>query len=160
MKMKKIKITENHARALQLIHEAKKLGANIWSHPKGARGGKDEYDNVCEYCGKRSKDGEGNYFQILNSGLIIPNRIDEAIIWDLSNLKLIKDEPQGGFSIGSTCAKKLLKDKFAFYLNCKDDFPTTNAYSVNDLESAIFILNNWDNVSFEETILQVNYSND
>jgi hypothetical protein len=113
---KKIELTEKHQEALKLINEAIEFGADIWSHPKGPRGGKDEFDNVCEYCGKRSKDGEGNYFQILTSGIIIPNSIDERIIWDLSNLGLIESQPQGGFSIGSTCAKKLLKDKLSFYL--------------------------------------------
>ena len=114
--MEIINLTEKHQEALNLIQEAIAFGANIWSHPKGPRGGKDEYSDVCEYCGKRSKDGEGNYFQILNSGTIIPNRIDEQLIWDLSNAGLIEYEPQGCFSIGSTCAKKLLKDKVSFYL--------------------------------------------
>ena len=113
---KKIKLTEKHYESLQLIKDAEIFGANIWSHPKGARGGKDEYNDVCEYCGKRSKDGEGNYFQILTSGLIIPNIIEESLIWDLHDAGLIKDQPQGCFSIGSTCAKKLLKDKLEFYL--------------------------------------------
>lgn len=112
---KEIKLTEAHQEALKVINEAIAFGADIWSHPKGARGGKDEYDNVCEYCGKRSKDGEGHYFSILTSGIIIPNSIDENIIWELSNLGLC-DQPQGAFSIGSTCAKKLLKDKLSSYL--------------------------------------------
>ena len=113
---KEIKLTEKHQEALKLINDAITFGANIWSHPKGARGGKSEVNDVCEYCGKRSKDGEGELFQILTSGIIIPNSIEENIIWDLSNLGLIKDQPQGGFSIGSTCAKKLLKDKLSYYL--------------------------------------------
>ena len=116
MKAKKITITEEHLKALNLIKEAEILNANIWSHPKGARGGKDELDDVCEYCGKRSKDGEGNYYQILTSGLIIPNSIKESIIWDLYELKMIEDQSQGCFSIGSTCAKKLLGDKLNSYL--------------------------------------------
>lgn len=113
---KKIVLTEAHQQALKVINEAIEFGANIWSHPKGARGGKDEYNDVCEYCGKKSKDGKGHYFSILTSGVIIPNSIDENIIWDLSNLGLIKYQPQGGFAIGSTCAKKLLKEKLSFYL--------------------------------------------
>ena len=112
----KIKLTKKHEEALQLIKDAIEFSADIWSHPKGSRGGKDEFDNLCEYCGKRSKDGEGNYFQILTSGIIIPNRIDEDLIWDLYNAGLIADQPQGCFSIGSTCAKKLLKEKLSFYL--------------------------------------------
>lgn len=111
----KIKLTEKQSEALQLINDANEFGADIWSHPKGSRGGKDECNDVCEYCGKKSKDGEGQYFQILTSGIIIPNRIDEDIIWELHNLGLC-DQPQGCFSIGSTCAKKLLKDKLSFYL--------------------------------------------
>ena len=110
-----IKLTEKQSEALKMINDAIEFGADIWSHPKGARGGKDEYNNLCEYCGKRSKDGEGQYFQILTSGIIIPNRIDEQLIWDLHNLGLCDDQPQGYFSIGSTCAKKLLKDKLEFY---------------------------------------------
>lgn len=112
----KIKLTEKHIEALKLINDAKEFGANIWSHSKGARGGKkDELNDCCEYCGKHSKDGDGNYFQILTDGLIIPNRIDEQLIWDLSYMELT-EQPQGAFSIGSTCAKKLLKDKLSFYL--------------------------------------------
>jgi hypothetical protein len=114
--MKKIKLTEAHKEALKLIQEAEKFGANIWSHPKGARGGKDGYSDCCEYCGKRSKDGEGNYFKILTSGVIIPNRIEEQLIWDLSSMGL-SDQPQGCFSIGATCSKKLLKDRLTDYLS-------------------------------------------
>lgn len=113
MENKKFELTEKHKEALDLI---KKSFANIWSHPKGARGGKDEVDNCCEYCGKFSKDGEGQYFQILTSGVIIPNKIDEAIVWDLYNNGLIEDQPQGGFSIGSTCAKKLLGKELKNYI--------------------------------------------
>lgn len=112
----KIKLTEAHKQALEMINNS---SANIWSHPKGARGGRDEMDNCCEYCGKFSKDEDGNYFQILTSGIIIPNRIDENIVWDLYKLGLIKDQPQGGFKIGSTCAKKLLGNKLQFYLETK-----------------------------------------
>jgi hypothetical protein len=111
-------ITKEHLEALELIKNANNLGANIWSHPKGPRGGKDEYDNVCEHCGKYSKDGDGKYFQILTSGNIIPNRIDEKIVWDLYNSNLIEDQPQGGFAIGSSCAKKLLGKELEFYLHC------------------------------------------
>lgn len=32
-------ITPAHLEALQLIKDAIEFGANIWSHPKGARGG-------------------------------------------------------------------------------------------------------------------------
>jgi len=112
----KIKLTAKHEEALKLIDEAIEFGADIWSHPKGARGGKDEVNDVCEFCGKRSKDGEGQYFQILTSGIIIPNSIDERLIWDLHNAGMLDDQPQGAFSIGSTCAKKLLKEKLSFYL--------------------------------------------
>jgi len=115
---KEIKLTEAHKEALELINQAKEFGANIWSHPKGCRGGKDEeLNDVCEYCGKRSKDGEGDYFQILTSGLIIPNRIKEQLIWDLHSIGLVDEQPQGAFSIGSTCAKKLLKQKLSDYLS-------------------------------------------
>lgn len=113
MKDKKIIITDKHREALKLIKNAK---ADIWSHPKGARGGKEEVDNCCEYCGKFSKDGDGHYFQILTSGIIVPNQIDESIIWDLHYAGLLKDQPQGGFKIGSTCAKKLLGKDLNFYL--------------------------------------------
>ena len=112
---KEIKLTEKQSDALKMINDAIEFGADIWSHPKGVRGGKDEVNDVCEHCGKKSKDGEGQYFQILTSGIIIPNRIDEQLIWDLHNLGLCDDQPQGSFSIGSTCAKKLLKDKLEFY---------------------------------------------
>ena len=105
--------TEKHKEALELINQST---ANIWSHPKGARGGKDSLDNICEYCGKHSNDEDGNYFQILTSGLIIPNKIDEATIWDLHHAGIIKDQPQGGFKIGSTCANKLLGSKLKSYL--------------------------------------------
>lgn len=108
LKMKKnIVITEEHKAALELI---KNSYANIWSHPKGGRGGKDRGDDVCEYCGKpTSKDGKNTmFFQILTSGRIIPNSIDEQIVWDLYNADLIQDQPQGGFPLGSVCAKKLL----------------------------------------------------
>ena len=111
-----ITLTEKHQKALKVINEAIKFGADIWAHPKGARGGKDEVNDVCEYCGKKSKDGEGQYFQILTSGIIIPNSINEDIIWDLHNAGMLDDQPQGTFSIGSTCAKKLLKEKLSFYL--------------------------------------------
>jgi len=110
-----IKLTEKQSDALKMINDAIQFGADIWSHPKGARGGKDEVNDVCEYCGKRSKDGEGQYFKILTSGIIIPNSINEDIIWDLHNAGILDDQPQGSFSIGSTCAKKLLKDKLEFY---------------------------------------------
>lgn len=113
---KKIKVTDAHLKALKLINEAQVFNADIWSHPKGPRGGKDVQDNCCEYCGKFSKNNEGNYFQILTSGIIIPNKIDDILIWDLYELKLIEDQPQGAFSIGNTCAKKLFKDKLNFYL--------------------------------------------
>ena len=114
---KQIKLTEKHQEALKLINEAIQFGADIWSHPKGSRGGKyDELNDLCEYCGKRSKDGEGQYFQILTSGIIIPNSIDERLIWELHNLGLLTDQPQGAFSIGSTCAKKLLGEKLTSYL--------------------------------------------
>ena len=110
------KITPKHLEALELI---KNSFADIWSHPKGARGGKEQLDNCCEYCGKYSKDGEGEIFQILNSGIIIPNSIDEAIVWDLHNAGLIADQPQGGFKIGATCAKKLLGKELKKYLSTK-----------------------------------------
>ena len=109
------KLTPTQQESLNLINDAIQLNANIWSHPKGARGGKDEMDNVCEYCGKHSKDNDGNYFSILTSGVIIPNKIDENIIWELHEMGLT-DQPQGAFAIGSTCAKKLLGDKLNFYL--------------------------------------------
>jgi len=112
---KQIKLTEEHNKALVLINEAIEFGADIWSHPKGARGGKNDLDNCCEYCGKFSKDGDGDSFQILTSGIIIPNSIDELLVWDLYNAKLIYDQPQGSFSIGSTCAKNLLKNKLSLY---------------------------------------------
>jgi hypothetical protein len=115
------KMTDKHEEALVLINNS---FANIWSHPKGARGGKKEVDNCCEYCGKYSKDGDGQYFQILTSGVIIPNRIPEDIVWELYQNGLIEDQPQGGFSIGSTCAKKLLGKELAFYIEspeCDDD---------------------------------------
>lgn len=108
-----MKITPIQENALKLINES---FANIWSHPKGARGGKDELDNCCEYCGKFSKDEDGQYFQILTSGLIIPNSIEESTIWELYNNGLIEDQPQGGFKIGSTCAKKLLGKKLNEYI--------------------------------------------
>ncbi len=102
----KINITEKHLAALKIIKTCK---VDIWSHPKGARGGKqDEFDDLCEYCGKHTKDGEGMYFQILTNGIIIPNSIDEKIVWDLHYAGLLKQQPQGGFAIGATCAKKLL----------------------------------------------------
>lgn len=113
METQKIKLTEKHQEALELI---KKSFADIWSHPKGPRGGKDVIENCCEYCGKFSKDGDGQYFQILTSGLIIPNKIEEKIIWDLYNLNLIKDQPQGCFAIGSSCAKKLLGKELQNYI--------------------------------------------
>lgn len=113
--MKTPSFTQKHQEALELINNAIIKNANIWSHPKGPRGGKDECDNVCEHCGKHSKDGDGQYFQILTSGVIIPNAIDEPIIWDLYNMKKIKDQPQGCFSIGSTCAKKLLGKEIELY---------------------------------------------
>ncbi len=113
MKKSTFKLTEKHQEALTLINNS---FANIWSHPKGARGGKDDVDNCCEYCGKFSKDDEGQYFQILTSGLIIPNKIEESIIWDLCQNDFIEDEPQGCFSIGSTCAKKLLGKELPKYI--------------------------------------------
>lgn len=108
-----IKLTQIQKEALDLINQS---FADIWSHPKGPRGGKDELDNVCEYCGKHSKDGEGEYFQILTSGLIVPNRIAEETIWELYRMGAINDQPQGCFSIGSTCAKKLLGNKLSLYI--------------------------------------------
>jgi len=118
MKKKKIILTEKHQKALKEINEAIAFGANIFSHPKGARGGKEDVNNCCEYCGKFSKEGDGGYFQILTSGTIIPNHIDETLIWDLSSLDLC-DQPQGGFKIGSTCAKKLLGNNLKYYTNEK-----------------------------------------
>lgn len=114
--MKTITLTEKHKEALELINNAIVKNADIWSHPKGPRGGKDEVDNCCEYCGKFSKDGEGNYFSILTSGIIIPCRIPQDVVWDLYHMELIEDQPQGCFSIGSTCAKKLLGKELEFYL--------------------------------------------
>ena len=113
MKSTKIKLTEAHNEALSLV---KKSYANIWSHPKGARGGKrNEVDDCCEYCGKFSKDGDGQYFSILTSGLIIPNKIAQNVLWELSEMGLC-DQPQGAFAIGSTCAKKLLGKDLNDYL--------------------------------------------
>ena len=112
--MKSIEITEKHREALELIN---KSTSNIWSHPKGARGGKDYHDDCCEYCGKKIKDDKVDYFHIITSGVIIPCSIDEEIIYDLYNANLIKDQSQGCFPIGSTCAKKLLGDKVEFYLS-------------------------------------------
>lgn len=109
----KFKLTDAHKEALELI---KNSFADIWSHPKGPRGGKEDVNDCCEYCGKFSKEGDGQYFQILTSGLIIPNKIEESIIWDLHNNGLIEDQPQGGFSIGSTCAKKLLGKELKNYI--------------------------------------------
>jgi len=108
-----LKITEKHLQALEVIKNCK---ADIWSHPKGARGGKDDVENVCEYCGKHSKDGEGNYFHIMTNGIIIPNSIDQQIVNDLDEAGLINAQSQGGFAIGSTCAKKLLGKDLDFYL--------------------------------------------
>ena len=108
-----ITLTATQQEALNLINEST---ADIWSHPKGVRGGKDEHENLCEYCGKHSKDGKGEYFQILTSGLIVPNKISQDTIWELYRLGAIKDQPQGCFPIGSTCAKKLLGSKVSLYL--------------------------------------------
>lgn len=109
-------LTEIESKALAAIQVST---ANVWSHPKGPRGGKDDMDNVCEHCGKHSKDGDGGYYSILTSGTIVPNWIGEDMLWELYKKGLIKDQPQGGFAIGSTCAKKLLGKQADYYLNGK-----------------------------------------
>jgi len=105
-------LTPEEAIALELINNS---NADIWSHPKGARGGKDQLDNLCEYCGKKTGPNS-MIFQILTSGIIVPNRIDESTIWSLHE-KGLSDQPQGGFSIGPECAKKLLGSDLSFYLS-------------------------------------------
>lgn len=102
---------------VKVLAAIKASTANIWSHPKGARGGKDELTDVCEHCGKHTKDGDGGYFHILTSGLIIPNWITETMVNELRDMGLIKDQSQGCFAIGSTCAKKLLGKQVNYYLN-------------------------------------------
>jgi hypothetical protein len=110
---KTINLTQKQTLALQLINESK---ANIWSHPKGARGGKHAgLSNICEYCGKKCKEDNGQLFGILTSGAIIPNRISEATVWQLNKLNLT-DQPQGAFLIHNTCAEILLGDELQNYL--------------------------------------------
>lgn len=112
-------LTPEEAIALELI---KKSHADIWSHPKGPRGGSDKFDNVCEYCGKKTGPNS-MIFQILTSGIIVPNTIDEQTIWSLYFKKAISDQPQGGFSIGPECAKKLLGKEVDFYLGIERTTP-------------------------------------
>jgi len=108
-------LNKTQQQALELIRQAEILNANIWSHPKGARGGRSNLDNVCEYCGKHLKDDKRKYVSILISGLLIPSSIEENVIWQLSE-KGLCDEPQGAFAIGSNCAKKLLGKELINYI--------------------------------------------
>lgn len=105
-------------RRKEVIALAKTAIGNIWSHPKGPRGGRDEADeNCCEYCGK-PVGGKKNtrYVHVLTNGKILPNEItDEEVI---ECAKEIGDQSQGCFAIGSECAKKLLGkniDKYSEY---------------------------------------------
>jgi hypothetical protein len=117
--MKKSK-TLTAEKKLQIIELAKQSIGDIWSHPKGARGGKDgyEFDECCEYCGKKVG-GKSNtrYVQILTNGSILPKAIfdiaTEQDLWDLQNE--IGHQPQGGFALGSECIKKLLGNNLEAY---------------------------------------------
>ena len=107
------KLTKKQIEGLILINESK---ANIWSHKKGARGGKHAgLSNICEYCGKKCKEENGEFFGILTSGAIIPNRLSEATVWELWE-KNLSDQPQGAFLIHNTCAENLLGDELQNYL--------------------------------------------
>jgi hypothetical protein len=104
---------------LQIIELAKQSIGDIWSHPKGPRGGKDYYDfECCEYCGKKVG-GKSNtrYVQILTDGSILPKAIfniaTEQDLWDLQDE--IGHQPQGGFALGSECIKKLLGSNLEAY---------------------------------------------
>jgi len=104
------------AEQIHIINECKKAFADIWSHPNGARGGREMMDEQCEYCGKKVG-GKTNtrYVHILTSGMILPNGVDEDAINELQDE--IGDQSQGCFAIGSECAKKLLGkqiDEFSF----------------------------------------------
>jgi hypothetical protein len=108
------------AEQTQIINECKKAFANIWSHPKGARGGKEfQEGEQCEYCGKKTGEGKNTrYVHILTSGLILPNGLDGDKINELSCITDKQDQSQGCFALGSECAKKLLGkriDEFSFY---------------------------------------------
>jgi len=103
-------------KTLQALKIIQGCTANIWSHPKGPRGGKEEPGEVCEYCGKHTPDDKSNYFHILTSGLIIPVSISEETIKELSEAGLINDDSQGCFKIGYTCAKKLLGHRVKEFL--------------------------------------------
>ena len=114
--MKNPKITSE--RKQEVLKLVKTSFANIWSHPKGARGGKDCEDDQCEYCGKKVG-GKTNtrFVHILTSGAILPNGVDGDLIDALWIKGEIKDQSQGAFALGSECAKKLLGkkiDEFSF----------------------------------------------
>lgn len=112
-----VKLTEEQK---VILNECKKAFANIWSHPKGARGGREyEHDEQCEYCGKKTGKGANTrYVHILISGMILPNGLDGDEITELASIVEDQDQSQGAFAIGSECAKKLLGkkiDEFSFY---------------------------------------------
>jgi hypothetical protein len=114
---KKVKLSDEQ---IHIISECKKAFANIWSHPKGARGGREyEHDEQCEYCGKKTGKGANTrYVHILTSGLILPNGVDGDKITEIACIVDNQDQSQGAFAIGSECAKKLLGkriDEFSFY---------------------------------------------
>ncbi len=81
------------------LYESDKRGYNIWSHPK--RKATDPImGDECEYC-LRKCGKNPLYVHITIDGTIIPNEITEK------DLKLVKEESQGCFPIGITCAKNL-----------------------------------------------------
>jgi hypothetical protein len=81
---------------------------DIWSHPKGQRGGKEMiFENQCEYCGKEVS-GKSNtrYVHINTGGQILPNGMTDEDIADYE--KQTGNQSQGCFAIGSECVKKVL----------------------------------------------------
>ncbi len=78
---------------------------NIWDNPKRPN---EVQEGCCEYCGK--KHGKTPFMvHVTILGTCVPNNITEE---DLSR---VNEESQGGWAIGSTCAKKLFGEKILEY---------------------------------------------
>lgn len=114
---KQPKLTEEQK---AIVAECEKAFADIWSHPKGARGGK-QYceEEQCEYCGKKTGKGSNTrYVHILTNGMILPNGVDGDMVTEMNSKGLFHSQSQGCFALGSECAKKLLGkriDEFSFF---------------------------------------------
>jgi len=87
---------------MQILKDSRKF--NIWSNPKRPD---DTQIGCCEYCG-RSTGKNPRYVHVTFQRTCLPNEVTEAEINTV-------EQSQGGFIIGSNCAKNIfgsLIDKY------------------------------------------------